>query len=185
MPDPTAIRIAPIADLPLFAAAAEGGAAPPVGDSASQISNLKSSPPAPADSFIPPALALPVELQRLIHILSRQPGEAGAMTGDALAAAIGIPGGPGSNSARARRLRALIEEHMAILPVPIAASAAGYFIPQTAEEVEHYRRSLMSRARAIVARARDYELQLSRRGRPEAAPRAQRLQRAIRHLESL
>jgi hypothetical protein len=167
---------APDADLPLFAAAEEDRARDPL---AAALQRLRSGD---AAAFPPD---LPPQVRAVLRLLAAHPGEQHAVTGDALAAAVGIPGEPGSNSGRARHLRKLLEDHFAVLPVPICATGAGYFIPATEDEQRHYTRNLLARARAILTRARDYEYQLSRVGRADASPRAQRLTRAVRHLQAL
>jgi hypothetical protein len=161
------------ADLPLFAAAVGAQANPFTAALQAACSG--------------PAAALPAELALALALLAeRHLGAARAILGDELAAAAGYQGSPGCNGTRVRRLRQDLERHFLVLPIPVAASTdAGYYVPVLPEEVAHYRADLRSRARRILERARAFEQQLTASGQPDAAPKAQALDRLLAHLAAV
>ena len=80
----------------------------------------------------------------------------------------------------------MIEQYYAHLPFPVVAdTSAGYYIPVTEEEVDHYRRSLLSRAECILLRARSYEAQLALRADSSAPARLNAFDRLLAHFRAL
>lgn len=86
-------------------------------------------------------------------------GEAQAMTIEALAERAGIG---------RRECEALLETCLAVFPFPVAAGAKGYFIPTSSEEINHYVKSLRSRAVKIFLRQRTVIRKAQEAGWPRA-----------------
>ena len=86
-------------------------------------------------------------------------GEIAAVTIDALAARCGIG---------RRECEELLESGLACFDFPVAAGAHGYFVPTSAAEINHYLRSLRSRAIKIFLRRRTVIRLAQRAGWPRA-----------------
>lgn len=81
---------------------------------------------------------------RLEHTLRACRGSRWAVTIAQLQGIIGVP--------VRRDMEELLESSYERLPFPVCAGSDGYFIPTTAEEINHYYASLRSRSRKLFRR---------------------------------
>lgn len=82
--------------------------------------------------------------ERLERTLRACKGQRWAVTINQLQGILNLP--------NRRETEALLEESYDRLPFPVCAGSEGYFIPTTADEINHYYASLRSRARKLFRR---------------------------------
>ncbi len=66
-----------------------------------------------------------------------------------------------------REVEQVLEERLADFPFPLVSGSPGYWIPQDADEINHYRASLRSRAVKIFTRAKRVATMARRAGWPQ------------------
>lgn len=105
---------------------------------------------------------MPADLQPLFLIvrdlLATARGRKLAWTLDRLAEAAGTS---------RRDVEQVLEERLSDFPFPLVSGSPGYWIPEDAEEINHYRASLRSRAVKIFIRAKRVAVMARRAGWPQ------------------
>jgi hypothetical protein len=88
----------------------------------------------------------PEQFMAVIRVLANSRGAGNALTLDEITARAGLP--------NRRTTETLIETKLSDFPYPLVAGGAGYFIPNEAEQINRYIRSLGSRMVSLAVRKR-------------------------------
>ena len=102
-----------------------------------------------------PAAALPNEFHAVARILQNHRGASSAITAEQIAKLSGL-WKEASRESRRCKVRAVIREHMLDFDYPISGDSNGYYIANTADELQHYHASMHSRIRKIAIRMRSF-----------------------------
>ena len=117
---------------------------------AEQRARTAIAPPVQRPSNVP-AEALPAEFHAICAVLSRHRGADAAIRAEDIAKEADLwP--DSSKEVRRTRVRSVIRVHFIDFPFPVLANTNGFFVAETAEEIEHYHKSLRSRIREIGLR---------------------------------